>query len=171
VLGWAVTGLAALLVLACLVWVTLPKVLGARPFVVLTGSMAPALPVGSVALVRPVQADQVRVGDILTFYHPESRSRALITHRVIEVTAVGGGREFRTQGDANDLPDDWVVSQSNVYGTVSDVVPYMGYVTEVIQSRLGFLLLMGVPGSIIVVGEISNIWQQLAAGRAKSSPT
>jgi signal peptidase len=170
--GWAVTIVAVLLALGLVAWVSVPRFLDLHGFVVLSGSMKPALPVGSVAFVRQAEAETIEVGDVLTFYHPESRSPVLVTHRVIEVVRDERlGRAFRTQGDANDIPDEWLVPNGNVYGTVEHVVPYMGHITAAIQGRTGFLLLMGVPGAVIIIGELRNIWREVVVSRRKGPAT
>jgi signal peptidase I len=68
-----------------------------------TGSMAPTIPAGSVALVREVPATQIEVGDVVTVDRP---GELPITHRVTEVLATDGDAvTFTMQGDANDDPD------------------------------------------------------------------
>lgn len=68
-----------------------------------TGSMAPTIPAGSVALVREVPATEIEVGDVVTVARPDDLP---ITHRVLEVLAVDGETvTFTMQGDANDDPD------------------------------------------------------------------
>ncbi|MFE7408306.1 signal peptidase I [Isoptericola sp. NPDC057559] len=116
----------ALLALAAAV-VLVPRLLGAVPLTVLSGSMEPALSPGDVVVTRPVDADQIRVGDVITF-QPESEDPTLITHRV---TGVRTGAEpgFVTQGDANGAPDAPIVADQ-VMGRVAYSVPYVGHLTN-----------------------------------------
>lgn len=76
-----------------------------------TGSMAPAIPAGSVAVIRDVPADQVRVGDVVTVPRP---GLLPITHRV-RSTGPGpdGTRILVLRGDANaeDDPEPYRVSK------------------------------------------------------------
>ena len=53
---------------------------------VFSGSMEPQLEVGGVVVTRHVAAEEIQVGDIITFYPPASEQ--LTSHRV---TAVGDG--------------------------------------------------------------------------------
>jgi signal peptidase I len=94
----AVVGVLSLLaVAACLA-------LGVRPAVVVSGSMAPGIPVGAVTLARTVPAESVAVGDVVTV--PRTDGRGLVTHRVIETApGTGGATTLRLQGDANTEPD------------------------------------------------------------------
>lgn len=68
-----------------------------------TGSMSPTIAAGSVALVRPVAAADVRVGDIVTV---ERNGRLPVTHRVRAIGPSSGAlRVLTLRGDANDADD------------------------------------------------------------------
>ena len=125
-------GLAALLTVV-------PTLTGARALTVLTGSMDPALPAGSVVVVRPVAPELVRVGDVITF-HPRPDDPAVVTHRVVGVTSGSDGRVgFVTKGDANDAPDAAQVLQEQVVGTVWYSLPVVGTVRMALDPHLAWL--------------------------------
>ena len=168
--SWLVTSLAALLLVAFIGWMTVPRILNVQALIVLTGSMEPALPVGSVAFVQKSGDAAVETGDIITFYRPEAAQRVLVTHRVIEVVETEDGEAYKTQGDANDEPDAWLVPGQLVVGEVGIVIPHMGHVTERIRGRNGFLALMAIPGALIILGEIGKIRQELRILRKRGSP-
>ena len=105
--------------------------------VVLSASMGGALPVGSLALAIP--QPEYFVGDIVTFKVPNSGE--LLTHRVVEVEDVGGQQVFKTQGDANNVADDWGLVDDDIVGKVVFHLPYLGYLL-----RLPQLLLAAVVG-------------------------
>ena len=67
---------------------------------VYSGSMRPTIPVGGLAFDRTVAANDVRVGDVITFSDPYVRSR-FVTHRVMEIVKTPQGLAYRTKGDAN----------------------------------------------------------------------
>lgn len=71
-----------------------------------TGSMAPTIPTGSVAVVREIPAASLRVGDIAMV---QRAGAALpVTHRVIAVQpdpSTPGGVVLSLKGDANAGPD------------------------------------------------------------------
>jgi signal peptidase I len=169
-LSWMLGIVAALVLVVFIVWMTVPRLLNVEALIVLTGSMEPAMPVGSVAFVNKSGAESVKEGDIITFRHQEGARPVLITHRVVEVIQGENGRQFRTQGDANSVADDWVVSSDSVVGEVTTVIPYMGYVTDKVKGRNGFLALMAIPGALIIVGEVRKIRQELRTMRRKDSP-
>lgn len=68
-----------------------------------TGSMAPAIPAGSLAVVREIPAAEITIGDVVTVDRP---GKLPITHRVQSVgPADGAGRTITMKGDANTEAD------------------------------------------------------------------
>lgn len=160
----------ALCLFGVVVFFGLPKVLGWDLVVVLSGSMEPALPVGSVILVRPVQPERVRPGDVITYQLP-GNAKTYVTHRVVEVQGTGPTLAFRTKGDANDKPDEGLVPAAAVKGTVLLDIPYLGYLVQEVRKPAGFLLLIGLPAAYIIAGEIGNIVREVRAMRARRKTT
>ncbi|HLU98219.1 MAG TPA: signal peptidase I [Thermobifida alba] len=136
----------------------LPRVTGAQALIVLSGSMEPTLPVGSVVIAGPVAPDEVEVGDIITFTHAapaqtevaESASAPLVTHRVIDVETTAEGTFFHTQGDANTVPDDPPVPAADVQGRVWYHIPYFGYAQQALVQ--GPTLVYVLAGLLFVFG-------------------
>lgn len=124
----AVVGVLSLLaVAACLA-------LGVRPAVVVSGSMAPGIPVGAVTLARTVPAESVAVGDVVTV--PRTDGRGLVTHRVIETApGTGGATTLRLQGDANTEPDALPYTVTEV-GQVLGSVPHVGRAIVALQENV-----------------------------------
>lgn len=129
--------LAWLLILVALASITaavlVPRLAGATPYTVLTGSMRPHLPPGTLVVVKPVDADQLRVGDVVT-YQLESGESTVVTHRITSVdTRLDEKTVFTTQGDANDVPDPAQVRPVQVRGRLWYAVPYLGYVNNALN--------------------------------------
>ncbi|HVW34253.1 MAG TPA: signal peptidase I [Acidimicrobiia bacterium] len=93
---------------------------------VLTGSMAPGMPAGSMAVLVPIDPAAVRVGDVITYQAPLPDHR-VVTHRVTEILAGGPHPVLRTKGDANATADPWTarLSGSPAWRRVG-VVPWAG---------------------------------------------
>jgi signal peptidase len=126
--------------------------------IVFSSSMEPELKVGSVAITRPVEAQDIRVGDIITFHSPLDGK--LTSHRVVGVEE-GSSFHFQTKGDAAEDGDSFVVPAQNVVGKVCFHLPYFGYVVQFLKSPLGFILTVCIPGLIIIALEVRNIWRVL----------
>jgi signal peptidase len=123
---------------------------------VVSGSMEPELKVGAVVITRPVDTEEMKTGDIITFYSPLSEK--LTSHRVVAVEE-SSSLHFSTKGDANDDADPFTVPAENVVGKVCFHIPYLGYVAQFVKTPLGFLLTLCLPGLIIIVMELRNIWR------------
>lgn len=147
-----------------------PWIKGYKPLTVLGGSMEPAIHVGSVVLVSPVETADIGVGDIITFKTPqdskvfEDYPGSLTTHRVVEVIGGDGALGFKTMGDANEDPDSWVVPAADVLGKAGFSIPYVGYFVNFARTRNGFLLLVILPAVLIIIGEIRNIFRCVKEG-------
>ena len=125
---------------------------------VFSGSMEPELKVGSVVVTRPVEPEEIRAGDIITFYSP--LNERLTSHRVVAVEQTSAFH-FLTKGDANGDTDPVVVPAQNVVGKVYFHLPYFGYATQFVKTPLGLLLTICLPGLVVIMMEIRNIWHVL----------
>jgi signal peptidase len=76
---------------------------GWRPVVLLSGSMAPAMPAGTLVVTRPVHPDDLRAGDVVTV--PLAGTESLVTHRVVDVDRASAPSTATLRGDANDADD------------------------------------------------------------------
>ncbi|HEY2765187.1 MAG TPA: signal peptidase I [Pseudonocardiaceae bacterium] len=137
----------------------IPAVSGARAFTVLSGSMRPVLPVGSLAIVRPEPVGSIRSGDVITFLgrDPGSTATHVVTHRVVAVQHGPGGLLFTTRGDADGDPDPGLTSAADVRGVLWYHVPLMGTVREVLAAPAGMVslaaaLLLLIAGHVLTVG-------------------
>jgi len=122
----------AVVVLAALLWGF--RLLGYEVLVVQSGSMEPEYPVGSMVYVKPVDAEQLRTGDVITF---EMGGGIRGTHRIIEVLRDGSSLEFRTKGDANEVEDASPVPAEYVVGRVEFCIPKLGFFAAYIQQTPG----------------------------------
>jgi signal peptidase I len=131
------TAVRALLAMSVLVLLSagLGPLTGAyRTVTVLSGSMAPGMPVGAVAILVPVDPAAVKVGDVITFQAPTA-DHPVVTHRVVEILEGGTHPVFRTRGDANRSADPWSarIESSPAWRRVA-VVPYAGRVVRALRS-------------------------------------
>lgn len=141
----AVAVLTLAVVLAALAaTAVVPRLTGATSLVVLTGSMAPGMPAGSVAVVRPVDPASLHVGDVVTY--EVAGGGALITHRVVGTGRdAAGALQLTTRGDAND-DDDLPVPAAAVRGQLWYSVPWVGYASDLLRGSVG-----GLPERVVAV--------------------
>jgi signal peptidase len=132
---------AALAGAACIAWFIAAPLLGLSLVVVMTGSMSPSLPAGGAAVVVPVAAADLNVGDVVTVPRPgreNSASSLPVTHRIVAIDSVVGdvaSRSLTLRGDANDTNDrqPYVVSDARrmIVG-----LPLLGNVVIVLREPL-----------------------------------
>jgi signal peptidase len=128
-------GLLALVALIAVLVIALPMMTKSTPYTVLTGSMTPSYPAGTLVIVKPTDVQQIRIGDVVT-YQIASNKPDVVTHRVIKIIEPRTAADtvsFITKGDANSLADAAPVKPVQVRGVVWYAVPYIGWVNNVIN--------------------------------------
>ncbi len=147
VTAWLVI-LVLMAALAAAVFV--PRLVGGTAFTVLTGSMAPTYPPGTLIVDKQVDPEDITIGSAVTF-QIESGKSDVVTHRVIAIrTGEGGEPEFMTQGDANGAPDaDWRPSAA-VRGEVWYAIPHLGRIDGVLSGHTRQLGVYAVAGLLAI---------------------
>ncbi len=125
-----VVGLAAVLIIG--------RFFGLSSYVVMSGSMEPELPVGSLIFVAPEPSSDIRPGDVITF----ALTDRVVTHRVVEVRQGTRGPLLVTKGDANLDPDLEPVQVGSTVGTPRLIVPDLGFAVVYVQSYWRLLTLV-----------------------------
>lgn len=147
-----------------------PSVAGYQLYGVLSGSMngssKTSFDTGSLVLVKEKDIAAIAAGDIITF-RGASMDSPLTTHRVVKVNIDGDSITFTTKGDANDVADPNPVLASKVVGTVRGHLPFLGYLTGFAETKTGLIFLVFIPGGLIIVYEMYNIFKTLKTERKK----
>lgn len=138
--------LSACIIIAAILFATdkspQKSMFGYRYYTVLTPSMEPELSVGDVVIVKLSNADEIAVGDVITF-NPSSETETYLTHRVTQVLADYQGTGitcFKTKGDANDAEDSFLIDSSRLIGKVTFHIPMIGYIIRFVQLRWYFVI-------------------------------
>lgn len=140
---------------------------GIRVYIIVSGSMEPALAVGSLVLVQPEK--RYYPGQVISYYRftsetpsqhvpgnnqltashsagenksDQSQSQIVVTHRIMSILNQQGEPHYRTKGDVNNDPDGELISHQQVIGRVVLVIPLIGYLFVFPQSKLGFYLIV-----------------------------
>ena len=138
--------IAAVMLAAALAGV---RIFGIRPMTVLSGSMEPEYPVGSLIYVKPVDYRDLQVGDVITFMLSED---TIATHRIVEIIPdeeEPGTVRYRTKGDANETEDGGLVHYKNVVGSPVYMIPKLGFFANYIQNPPGRY--MAISGGAILI--------------------
>jgi signal peptidase len=108
---------------------------GWRLLDVSSGSMEPTYPVGSLAVVHPVNVAEIGPGTVVAFVDDTGGEGRLVAHRVIQVLDRPNGRWLQTQGDANRTPDSRLLAARDVRGRVAWVIPRLGSAARTVGMR------------------------------------
>ncbi|WP_433040810.1 signal peptidase I [Dactylosporangium sp. CS-033363] len=145
------TGTALLLLAAAAFAVA--SLFGVRFLPILTGSMTPYSPAGSLVVTVPVDAAQIHTGDVIAFKPPAPfvvNGGRPVMHRVQTIGTAAGKPFMTTKGDANQQADPWQVSlDGGQFRKAVFVVPHVGRIfAGGVQSNLmlvagGVALTMG----------------------------
>ncbi len=155
----AVSLSAALLVLLLGVAVAvigLPALTGGSAMTVLTQSMEPGLPPGTLVVVRPTPVDDIRVGDVIT-YQIRSGEAAVVSHRVMSKTYADGELTFVTKGDNNDTVDPEPVREVQVRGKLWYSLPLLGWVNTLLNGSNRTVVVAVAAGALFLYAAVSVI--------------
>ena len=124
------------------------KLFGIHVYTVLSGSMEPTYRVGSLIYVVKTNTNTLQEGDVITF---KIENSTVVTHRIIEVTEdEKSSKIFYTKGDRNDIRDEVPIEVNKVIGKPIFTIPYLGYVTTFIKTKIGKILTI-VIGIILIL--------------------
>jgi signal peptidase len=147
-----------IVVAIAIIWLGLQAIFGtANPFyVVSSGSMIPALQIYDVIVVEGnTPFEDVKKGDIIVFYSPklyEQGKERVIVHRV-SLEMGEDPKIVRTKGDANPSSiagTDYPITQKEYLGKVEYVVPQVGYITQILQPPINYIIIAVIIGVMVV---------------------
>lgn len=164
------TGLLLLVAALAVVLIVVPKATGSMPLTVLTQSMEPTLPPGTLLVVRPTPIDDIRVGDVVT-YQIVSGQPAVVSHRVVSVSSSSDGeRTFELKGDNNAEADPAPVTAVQIRGVVWYSVPEIGIVNQVVNGSRSWLI-PAVAGVLLTYGAVMMTAGFVSAARRRRAGT
>lgn len=154
------TFLTVLLIMGILLMLIM-QLMGIRPYIVMSGSMEPAIHTGSICFVdTKKEYNSIKSDDIIAF---KAGRNTLVTHRVITVTDSG----LVTKGDANDVSDGLSTTEDNFIGKTLFSVPYAGYWSMALQTDSGKIIIGTAVGALFLSTVISTIKERK---RTKKQP-
>lgn len=124
-------------------------------FIVLTGSMEPTIPVGSIIYTKSQIAYDKN--DVVSF---KNAAEQTVTHRIADIN-YSVSTNYTTKGDANNTVDSTTVLPAHVIGKVYFQLPYVGYLMNFLRTTTGFLLVVILPITIFVLLEFWNIKKEM----------
>ena len=138
-----------------------PHVAEYRTLTMLTASMRPHFPPGSVVVVTEAPTASLKQGDVITFHAP-SEDRRVVTHRVMSVRTVDGTTRVITKGDANNADDPWgeFAIKGDTVWKARGAVPFAGHaIASLRQPRVQLVMTKGLP-LVLLVWLLASVWRR-----------
>lgn len=111
---------------------------GYTAYVVLSGSMHPAIEVGDIVVVSRADQSELSAKDIVTFTDGDGNT---VTHRIIEVVVSDGVRYYKTKGDGNNAADVGLITYNDIKGKYRFKLGGAGFIVDAVFTPLGAVLL------------------------------
>ena len=124
-----------------------PSFFGWKPFIVLSGSMETQISAGDIVVVKEIDTNELKKGDIIAF----KDGNIVITHRIDEVTEIDGKTQYITKGDNNSTQDIGYVLPEQVEGVFKFKIARLGNIAMFIQTPLGMIVCLSIPIIIIIL--------------------
>lgn len=149
VFGWIGTGFLTLLVVMAS-WLCfdkfvlkhrVPSIFGYSSLIVSTGSMN-GLDMNEGDLIIIKDTGDYEVGEIVTFF--QDGDDIPTTHRIIYYKDIDGVRYWKTRGDANNSPDERLITSDEIIGEVVLVIPYVGTFIDWAVEGGGLIYIVGI---------------------------
>ena len=125
---------------------------GTLPLIVLTDSMYPDIKSGDLIICKVVDAKDVEIGDVISFYDPAGKGTSVVTHMVIDIINEDGKISFKTKGINNNTEDRLPVPEANLIAEYTGIrIPGAGNFAIFMQSTTGLIVCVILP-IILFVG-------------------
>jgi signal peptidase len=160
------TGLSVTVLVVCFVALLLFGVsaTGWKALAVPTGSMRPAIPPGSLVLVRRVSIASLKVGDVITYINPVN-PKTTLSHRIVKKYLLDGKvPAFVTKGDANKV-NDIPITAGSIEGQVIWHLPRAGQWLIDLKNPLVILPIVDGAALIIMAEEVIRLRNYLRLGQ------
>lgn len=138
-----------------------PSILGIRPFSIQTDSMYPVLHPGDLIISTGFEPEELREGDIITYWTVINGERVLNTHKIIDIYDGGNHLIFATQGENNAVADALTVHESEVVGLYKFRIPGVGKVFDFLQTSMGFGLIVVLPVFLFFIYHLVQFFKVL----------
>ena len=116
-----------------------PSVFGIKTFVIISGSMEPNLNIGDIIVVKKVEQNELKKGDVISFRNGES----VITHRINDIKIENNGIiKYETKGDNNNISDKNYVIYEDIEGRMVNKIPVLGKVALLLKNKVIIIIII-----------------------------
>lgn len=110
------------------------NIFGYKSYIIKTNSMEPTISTNDVVITKKVEKEDIKVGDVITFFQEEE----VITHRITKIDDNG---DYTTKGDNNNIEDTFKITYENIEGKHILTIPYLGAIVQALDNQIIFLII------------------------------
>lgn len=132
---------------------TIPDFLGFTPFIIVSGSMEPNIPVNDIIITRKTPKEKIKIGDVISY--KDNEANIVITHRVVSIQNNNGEYYFETKGDSNNSADKNLVAYSQIQGRYLFSIPLVGNIIIYVRTPRGMGLVLTFVISLYILYDIA----------------
>lgn len=131
-------------------------------YVIISGSMEPIIKVKDAVIIRRVEEEDIKEGDVVTYYSLDPTYYGiLITHRVVSISEENGEKVYVTKGDNNATVDRSPITFNQIRGKVVMRIPKIGYLKYFLVSSYGWILAVVVPSLGVISYDIVKLIKKI----------
>ena len=125
-----------------------------------TDSMKPTIKPGDLIITKKYSGEEIKKGDIISFFSVEQDTTIIKTHRVVNVTNTNGTITYSTKGDNADGEDFAQLTKNDIVAIYKNDsysgtrIPVIGRILNFLKSQLGFLFFIILPLFALVIYEL-----------------
>lgn len=125
------------------------------PLNVKTNSMEPAIMKGDFIIVEAWEGEELKIGDVISFFAMEDDNVMVKTHRIVTIDDSASGKSYITRGDNNEVNDNVPVFESDIVGVWRNVrLAKVGTILDFVSSQIGFLICIVLPLLVLFIYQI-----------------
>lgn len=145
-----------MVILICIVSILcVPKIMGMETLAVISGSMEPYIPIGSLVIINETSFADLNIGDVVTY---RLNDETLVTHRIESINKEK--KEVITKGDANESNDGNPISFDRIVGKLMWSVPFLGYLTIYMKTPLGIAIMCGIVFILVLLYFLPSVFEK-----------
>ncbi|WP_270526118.1 signal peptidase I [Longibaculum muris] len=149
------SGIVFIILLALAILMFVPNFIGYKGFAVISGSMEPKIPVGSIVYAKEAAFSDLEVGDVISY---KINNDTMVTHRIYSIDEKK--QTVVTKGDANEKVDTAEVKSNQIVGKVAMSIPLIGYITIYAKTPIGIIAICAIAAVLILLNFLPDIFEK-----------
>ena len=129
-------------------------------YVIVSPSMVPTIKINDAIVIKRVDNDGYKIGDIITFTSSDINYKNLmVTHRIVNKENISYKNSvYTTKGDNNLRVDPSSVQTNAIHGRVLFKIPKVGYIKDFFSKPINYFLCLLIPAIIFILYDVLRIF-------------